>query len=59
MIKRNHLPEELEGRSDPLCWIDLMEGCQVRNVLVMWSVVYARFLNVTSGLRLLSELLGT
>lgn len=36
-----------------------MEGCQVGNVLVMWSVVYARFLNMTSGLLLLSELLGT
>lgn len=59
MIKRNHLPEELGGRSGPLCWIDFMEGCQVGNVLVMWSVVYARFLNVTSGLLLLSELLGT
>lgn len=48
MIKRIHLPEELGGRSGPLRWIDFMEGCRVGNGLVMWSVVYAQFLNVTS-----------
>lgn len=49
MIKRNHLPEELGGRSGPLCWVDFTEDCRVGSGLVMWSVVYARFLNVTSG----------
>lgn len=40
MIKRNHLPEELGGRSGPLCWVDFTEGCRVGSGLVMWSVVY-------------------